>query len=336
MKRITIGFLLASFFAAVLADVVELKNGDRLSGRIEGLSKGKLTFSTDYAGKIQIDWKKVAKLSSEERMVAEFASGRSAVGVITSRRNGTAYVAAEQPQSVDLAEIVSIRQDPTLAEKRSLLHEWRGSVDFGYSVTAGNTEVKNFSLNFTPERRTEADRIQLKLQSLYSVQDGVAGRSLYKSSIRYDRYLGPQAFVFAIGLMEKDERKSLALRASEGGGFGVRLRPNVKTRMSFYGGATFLQEDFETTSRNLGGEALAGLEIETRSFSPFVVTAKNQILPSLGEGRYRVEWDAHVRVPLFSGLTLGLQLFDYFDSDPPKSRIKRNDFGVLSTLGLTF
>jgi hypothetical protein len=42
-----------------MCDVVEVLNGDRVTGTLNNLTSGRLTFDTPYAGQIYIDWKQV-------------------------------------------------------------------------------------------------------------------------------------------------------------------------------------------------------------------------------------------------------------------------------------
>ena len=46
---------------------VVLSNGDRLTGEISSLDKGKLALKTDYAGTVQIDWDKVRELDTDQQ-----------------------------------------------------------------------------------------------------------------------------------------------------------------------------------------------------------------------------------------------------------------------------
>ena len=153
---------------------------------------------------------------------------------------------------------------------------------------------------------------------------------------RYDRFLSSRIFFFVNGLVETDERETLDLRTSEGGGFGIEFMLDSATQLSVLGGMTFLQENFQGLDRTFNAEAIAGVEWKTERFEPFVIGTISQLLPILGEGRFRFRWSANIRIPLFAGFSMGLQMFDNFDSEPPQIDVKKNDFGVVSTVGYTF
>lgn len=60
MKRLLALSILACLSAAVNADEVQFTNGDRLSGKVLGLSDGKLSFDSKLAGKLEIAWSGLA------------------------------------------------------------------------------------------------------------------------------------------------------------------------------------------------------------------------------------------------------------------------------------
>ena len=110
--------------SAPKTDVVILENGDRLTGEVKSLARGKLRFKTDATDTISIEWDKVAYLSSNQNMQVETAEGKRYLGrlqrgeienqtVVTSRSglvsldsqsvSDSADSEASQRQSLDLA-----------------------------------------------------------------------------------------------------------------------------------------------------------------------------------------------------------------------------------------
>ena len=49
-------------------DVVTLANGDRITGEIERLERGRLEFSTDDAGTLYLEWDKLVSLVATTRV----------------------------------------------------------------------------------------------------------------------------------------------------------------------------------------------------------------------------------------------------------------------------
>jgi hypothetical protein len=67
--------LAGTALAAPKTDVIVLVNGDRLTGEVKGLERGKLSFKTDATGTIQVEWNKVASLWSDQYLQVELTSG---------------------------------------------------------------------------------------------------------------------------------------------------------------------------------------------------------------------------------------------------------------------
>ncbi len=67
----------AMFMPQVFAadDVVVFKNGDRLSGEVKSLGRGRLTFKTDATGTIKVEWDEVAFLQVDQHVQVEVQSG---------------------------------------------------------------------------------------------------------------------------------------------------------------------------------------------------------------------------------------------------------------------
>ena len=61
-------------------DVVVLPNGDRITGEIKGVSRGKLDYSTDDAGRISIEWEKIVRVTSRQSYEVTLRSGQRLFG----------------------------------------------------------------------------------------------------------------------------------------------------------------------------------------------------------------------------------------------------------------
>lgn len=335
MRATTFLPVLLCFNAVATADVLVLKNGDRLSGSIATLDQGKLKLETSYAGSIGISWPEVEQITSEGPLVVRLAGGGILQGVLASPQPGQLAMAGKAP--VPLDQVVLIGHELKEVENPGLLEEWHGAANLGYALARGNTEVTTLSVAVAPERKTEQDRMVAGFQALKSTQNGITSSDLLKGRFRYERNLRDRLFVYGAANLETDEREQLDLRTGQGGGFGIRFQPASHTQVAFFGGLTFLQEKFKDLDRDYHSEGAAGFDLETTWLAPAVFSTKTQYLPLFDQdGRYRLEWEASWTLPLFADFTFGLSMFDSYDSQPPRVTIKKNDFGLLTTLGWKF
>src|SRR5438876_10175951 len=65
------------------ADEVVLKNGDKLTGKVLGLAKGKLALETPYAGVVQIDWAQIASVKTDGKLKIKLSTGELLEGKIS-------------------------------------------------------------------------------------------------------------------------------------------------------------------------------------------------------------------------------------------------------------
>src|SRR5271165_2099631 len=97
-RRVRVGralvvVFLAGLFSAGAAqaektDVVVLGNGDHFTGEIKGMSRGQLDFKTDDAGRLSIEWIKIATITSTHSFEVELATGKKYYGTLRSPVDG--------------------------------------------------------------------------------------------------------------------------------------------------------------------------------------------------------------------------------------------------------
>ena len=66
--------------AAPKTDVVILVNGDHITGEVKRTVQGILSYSTDFIGKISIEWQKVVQLQSGQVLEVELLDGTKLYG----------------------------------------------------------------------------------------------------------------------------------------------------------------------------------------------------------------------------------------------------------------
>ena len=79
----------------VFADEVNLKNGDRLTGKFISMQEGKLIFDTSYAGKITIPWSEIVNLTTDTPVNVMLPDGSLLRGIIASVDKGKIQLKTE-------------------------------------------------------------------------------------------------------------------------------------------------------------------------------------------------------------------------------------------------
>jgi putative salt-induced outer membrane protein YdiY len=336
------GFSLLCLPFATFGATVVLQNGDRLSGEIDGLTDNRLALNTSYAGTVRISWDEIAELIGDDRKVmVEVDSGRRYSGNI--QRTGERLHIQDEDVETELESKDVVSMVPmTDSQPPSVWRLIDGSFDAGYNFTRGNSSQTQSSLGARAQYRAETYKAQGRLSSIFSEAEDADPTSRHAFDARLDRYLSAKMFAFGLTGFERNERQKLDLRSKFGGGFGRTLIDTRRTQLSLLGGFTYTNEQFraeeegELPPRSSTGEGLLGVEWETMSFRDILFSTKLSLHPNLVQsGRYRLEYDSSVRIPLVSSLTFSVSLFDRFDSDPPTD-VQRNDYGLISAFGFAF
>ncbi len=122
-------------------DQVTLKNGDRLTGKVLKKDGAKLTFKSDLAGEVTIDWTAVSALNAVQGPVA---TAQDTLQIKT--QSGT--------QTAPLGEVSAVRNPAEQKAYERLLHPhvadlWAGYVDLGFAIARGNARsTARFSAMF--------------------------------------------------------------------------------------------------------------------------------------------------------------------------------------------
>jgi putative salt-induced outer membrane protein YdiY len=330
---------------AAYADTVIVDSGDRLNGEIEKLENGKLSLKTSYAGTIRIDWDKVVEMDSAASYQVETETGLRLRGPL-HRQGAYVVVGGGDPDNSPNQEaaaavvtgIVRLENDETPGFWETL----EGSVGVGYTFTRGNSDQTQASLAARGNYRHDGYTLRADLNSIFAEIDDAERQSRHALNTRFDRYLSPNSFAFAIAAFERNDRQQLDLRSRLGGGFGWKVIQERNRTFDLLGGFTLTNEQFRAEEgdplpRKSTGEGLLGFEWRSSRLWGVELRTRLTAHPNLVQrGRYRIEYDSGAQIPLIAGITWDVSLFDRYDNNPPREELERNDYGMVSTLGFSF
>jgi putative salt-induced outer membrane protein YdiY len=222
------------------ADQVVFKNGDRLTGKIEGAADGKLTIQSQMAGKLTVSFADVQTFSTDEAIDIHFKDG-----TVVNRKVQQAdpnRIAIEggltvQPQALRIEDITTINPPA------KPLPKWTGQVTAGLNITTGNTHVQNRNLGVGAVRRSENDRITVNFDYANSKQEIADTKTTtedwWRSRAQYDYYMSKKLYLYGDGRYEKDAIAKLDRRVLIGAGLGYQWIENDKTQFrTAVGGAS--------------------------------------------------------------------------------------------------
>jgi hypothetical protein len=323
------------------SDTIFLINGDRLTGEIEKLEKEKLFLKTAYAGTVGIEWKKIERINSARQFDVEAQSGLRLRGSLAEAPQGMEVVTDDSRVGISRLNIVGMRPARE-GEPEGFWLGVEGAFDVGFSLARGNTNLNQSTLAMRARYRHDGFQVQTDLASLFSRQTDSATLSRHSGSVRVDRYISPQRFLYGIGGMERDDRRKLNLRTNVGGGLGWNAVKSAANEVSLLAGLNFVNEVYRLDDPSIlepkasSGEGMLALDLKNTLSAGMQLVTKVAVQPNLLQaGRYRFSLESGTRMPLIGRYIWTFQIFDRYDSRPPVQAL-RNDYGAVSSVGVTF
>ena len=345
MFKTSVCAILICCCAAIHAEQVTLKNGDRVTGSIVNVSDKKLTIKTAYAGVITIDWDAVAQFTTEQPMVVTRTDKQVVSGPVSTKEPDIVVNSTSGTQTIPMAEVAVMRSPADQAAYEHSLHPgflegWAGGGSFGLALARGNTDNTNFALGFNAARETAKDKWTIQAASLYarSKADGVTSTTANTLGglIRYDRNLTQKLFAFGILTGLYDEAQDLNERVSPGGGLGFHLIASKMTSLDLLGGFGYTYENYSNGVTNNLMNATIGDEFKHKFTENTAVLQDFYFFPYLNDGGgYRGVFDLGIASKLYRAITWNVNFTDLYNSKPIQGK-KNNDLLFTTGVGLSF
>jgi hypothetical protein len=316
-------------------DVVTLANGDRITGEIKRLERGRLEFKTDDAGTLYLEWDKLARLVTTRLVEVVLGDGNRVLGSLGPAPDRS--ISVQTPGgavSLGMSDVTMIR--PIGA---SFWRQLDGSIDAGFSYTR-SSGIAQLNVNWDTVYRRPAfqGRVTASLtQTQTDDESDSDDRATLEAS--YLRYPWQRWFVFGAGRFERNESLGLELRSQIGVAVGPRLVNSIRGQLVLGAGLAVNDErgvDVEAT-QNVEGLLLFGWSFYTYDRPQTNIDVNLQYYPSLSNtGRQRVQFDAGVKREFFKDLFVALTVYNTYDSRPPNPAADTNDVGVVASIGWTY
>jgi hypothetical protein len=156
--RVALPLFLALGSSSLFADQVTFRNGDRLTGSIVKSDAATLVIKTTVAGEISVSWPEIQGLRSETPLYVGLADGKTVVGKVTIREGRLEVVSDAGAVEAPKERVAALRNDAEQlayerSQRKNLFYGWDGSVDAGFDLTSGNSDIRNFRFAFEPRAK---------------------------------------------------------------------------------------------------------------------------------------------------------------------------------------
>ena len=336
-------FLLASpLLAQDKTDVMIMKNGDRMTCRIKGLSAGILYVSFDYIdGTASVDWSKVARLESKQLFIVKTQDGSIYTGTLATAETAGRPVKIQVVQgpgekvTIDRSQVVQM-----VETSEKFWQRFNGEISLEVIHSKGNQSTQ-YSLASQTVYLRERWSAQANFSSNLSSSNG-ASSSTRNSLDLSGRHVLPwnNWFYSGLGGFLQSSEQGIRLQSTLGGGVGRYFKNTDRASISVLGGAAWQKTNYHQSIVPLGTQSLAAAlisaDVRLFRFSKTNLSATADLLPALSvPGRVRVDTNASYYVKLFSNLSWNASFYGNWDNQPPQG-FSGSDYGTSSGLSWTF
>ena len=229
-------------------DEIHLKNGDRISGKIQHLVDGKLTIKADVAGTVTVALSDIQTLNSDEPIEVNLKDETAFKQKISSAEAGSFAIEGSEStnaQQFAVADIVSI--NPPLKP----IPKWTGDIAVGVTSTHGNTKTEMISANANFSKRTQNDRTTISADYAKGEQeDPDTGQTVtiedwWRAKGKYDYFFSKKMYGYVDGRYEKDAVAELDRRTIIGLGAGYQWIESENMNFSSEFGLASLYEKYD-------------------------------------------------------------------------------------------
>jgi hypothetical protein len=320
--------------AAPADDLVVLVNGDRMTGEVKELARGRLSVKTPALDTVRVYWGQIDGLSTDRVFEVQTGSGDRYFGSLAHVGKRRVLVTPSGGQGVELSLDDIVGMAPFNA---TFWERIDGHVDLGFSFAKAELET-TWSLNTDAVYRSRVWVVQGNLSSQLTFRQDADQLSRNVLSVLASRALGRHWFGLGLGQLQENEELSLELRSLAGGGFGRHLVRSESTRLQAYAGVVYTREEYAREPVRNSPELAVGtnwdwfttssnnLNLSTIALSYFAVT---------GQSRARLEVQSAFRVKFLSDFYFSVNGYESYDSSPPEGRAT-TDLGITLSLGWKF
>jgi hypothetical protein len=337
-SRLLCAFLLVSCSAAAWAaktDVVLLKNGDRVTGEVKGLERGKLTLSTDSMGTVFIEWAEIEEIFSSTGQAIELTNGQRFYGPLAKGEDDEMMMVKTELGSVGVSTQDIVNMYPVeagfwdrLDVSADLGFSWDKGSNVGKYTLGVSTELRNPRYVSRASFNTEITTQQARDDTSRATLDAL--HLVFRQNKRYHAFFGN---------LENNDELGVDLRVLAGVGYGAVPIRSQQNWLSVGAGLAVNHEIPVEGDAETNLEAVGMLTYDYFKYSDPERSLRSnlRVFPSLTDaGRWRATFDTDFRLELVSDLFWKLTFYASYDSDPLSSEGASSDYGATSSLGYKF
>jgi putative salt-induced outer membrane protein YdiY len=242
ISRSLLVLLAISISSISLADVLVLKNGDRITGDIKKIWDSEVSIEPSYADEFTVDAAIIDYIESDNDFDIELSSGEEVVAQLSGvDDDGNQLITVNgESQAISVAQLYELDEidDPI---------EWDSNIDLSASLNTGNTESLNTKLHADTELKLGDHRHLGDISFIREEQNQVSTKEQDMLTYNYNWLFRDPWFVAAGYRFERDPIRNLDNRSIISGGLGRDIWNNPRLTLSIQLSAGFITEKIADT-----------------------------------------------------------------------------------------
>ena len=342
-------------------DVLVFTDGEKLIGQLVRAKGGSVTFKSDMAGEITVDWSKIQELRTSHpfavipknvELAKHVDTGQVPEGNLSMKDQKIEVQAAAgaAPRAIPVADAGFLVGQPEFEKaingEEGFFQDWGGTVVAGISLVEATQKAETFtgaislvraepSVNWlNPSNRTLFD-----FSAAYGKisQPGVPD---IKTAIDHgyaeeDKYFSPRLFGFGQATFDHNYSQGLDLQQMYGGGLGWTAYKTAGAELDLKAAVSYIHQGFgeSAASESLIGSTFG--ETYTQKFQHGILLNEQiSATPAWNDtSAYFATGSVSLTLPVHKRLSMSLASLDTFLNDPPPG-FRKNSFQF--TAGLTY
>jgi len=314
--------------SALADDVLIMKNGDRISGKISKIWDGEVTIEPPYADEIKIAIDKVKTIDARRDFEFEMGAEKKFIGQLGVDAQGNQVLVRDGKETpLELAKVEELAEPQTP-------FEWEARADVNADSSSGNSDTTNALVQAYGMVRFGDHRHEGNLAYNYQKTDGTVGRNQFDLGYDYNWLFGEHWFFAASAAYSRDPVRDLDRRVTLGAGLGYEFYDDARRSLKTSVGPAFVHEEVAGDTSETGA-AFWKLDFRHRFYrDKFEYFYRHGYLVFTGGNRNRV-FDAStgLRMDIVDDFYTNLQ-FDYHHETKPALGRKDTDTKVILGVGL--
>jgi hypothetical protein len=332
-------FLVTPLFAGDNPDVILMKNGDRFTGEIKGLSGGVLYISVQsILGTSQVQWSKVAHLESKRLFLVKTEDGAVYTGSLNTTRapgDKSMEIAVAETSGKSVIESSDVVEMEMTSAK--FFRRFNGNINTGVIYSKGNQSTQ-YSLGSQIAYPRESWAAGASLSSSLSASTGATASTRNQLDIDVYRLMRWNNWFYeGLGGILQSTEQGIVHQTTFGGGIGRYVKNSNAVRISMLGGFSGQNTAYQQNivSQNLASGVVAA-NLEFFRFDKTNGSVRAVFLPGISDpNRVKFNLNATYYIKLTGNLSWNISVYGNWDSRPPPS-LSGSDYGSSSGLSWTF